>query len=153
MPNYKSHLTGGFFAYLLVLYFILNNQTISFATGIEWLLFTLMGSLFPDVDIKSKGQKLFYWVATILAAVLLYHEHIQALIILGFISVVPLLVRHRGIFHRLWFVILIPFGISIFLCFYLPGCNRIIMFDTFFFIVGAVSHLWLDLGLRKMLRL
>jgi hypothetical protein len=153
MPSYKGHLAGGIFAYLLALYFVLTNQSISIATGIEWLLFTLAGALFPDVDIKSKGQKFFYWIVFFLGLILLFLEHIQAFVILGFICLVPLLVRHRGIFHRLWFVVCMPTFLSIFLCVYMPGCSRIIMFDTLFFIVGAVSHLWLDLGLRRMLRL
>lgn len=152
MPGYKSHLAGGIFVYLLGLYFVLTNQSISFATGAEWLLFTLAGALFPDVDIKSKGQKLFYWIAFLLALVLLLHNHTQALIVLAFICIVPILVRHRGIFHRMWFVIFVPLLGAIFLCSYMPGCSRIIMFDTIFFIIGALSHLWLDLGLRKMLR-
>lgn len=153
MPSYKGHLSGGFFIYLLVLYVILNHYSITMATGLEWLLFTLAGSLFPDIDVKSKGQKLFYTIALFLSVLLLVFEHFQALIILGFLCLVPILVRHRGIFHRLWFVILVPTLIAIFLCSYMPHCNRIILFDTFFFIVGAVSHLWLDLGLKRMFRL
>jgi hypothetical protein len=153
MPNYKGHLAGGIFAYLLAIYFVLSHQSITLITGAEWLLFTLAGSLFPDVDVKSKGQKLFYWITLLLALILLLSDRIQALIILGFICVVPLLVNHRGIFHRLWFVILVPSFLAMFLCSYLPGCSRIIIFDTIFFVVGAVSHLWLDLGLRRMLRL
>jgi len=152
MPNYKGHLTGGIFAYLLVIYFVLSHQSISLITGGEWLLFTLAGALFPDVDVKSKGQKLFYWIALVLGLILLLSEHIQALIILGFICVVPLLVNHRGIFHRLWFVLLVPSLTAFFLCSYMPGCSKIIIFDTIFFVVGAVSHLWLDLGLRRMIR-
>lgn len=153
MPSYKGHVAGGLFAYLLCLYVVLTHRTITLATGLEWLLFTLAGALFPDVDIKSKGQKLFYWIALLLALILLIKGQIQAFIILGFISFVPILVPHRGIFHRLWFVILIPVSLAFFLCLYMPGCNKIIMFDTLFFTIGAISHLWLDLGLRKMLRL
>lgn len=152
MPSYKGHLAGGIFAYLLAIYFVVSSYNITFANGLELLLFTLAGALFPDVDIKSKGQKLFYWIALLLALVLLLRNHTQALIILAFICIVPILVRHRGTFHRMWFVIFVPLLGAIFLCSYMPGCSRIIMFDTIFFIVGALSHLWLDLGLRRMLR-
>lgn len=153
MSNYKGHLTGGLFVYVIALYFVLTTKSITIATGIEWLLFTLAGSLFPDIDIKSKGQKLFYTIALILSIILLLLDHIQALIILSFICLVPIIVRHRGIFHRLWFVITVPCILSFVLCMYMPGCNRIIWFDTLFFIIGAVSHLWLDLGLKRMFRL
>ena len=152
MPSYKGHLAGGIFVYLIAIYFVVSNQSISLATGLEWLLFTLAGALFPDVDIKSKGQKFFYWIAFFLAVILLLSDHIQALIILGFICAVPLLVNHRGIFHRAWFVILVPTIIAFFSCAYLPDCSTIIFYDTIFFIVGALSHLWLDLGLVRMFR-
>lgn len=152
MPSYKGHLAGGIFAYLLAIYFVLNNHSISLATGLELLLFTLAGALFPDVDIKSKGQKIFYWIAMLLALILLLYDHMQALTILIFICIIPLLVRHRGIFHRTWFVILVPLGSALLLCSYMPKCCTTIMFDMIFFVIGALSHLWLDLGLRKMLR-
>lgn len=152
MPSYKGHLAGGIFVYLIALYFIISAQAANFTTGLEWLLFTLAGSLFPDVDIKSKGQKLFYWVMLLLMIVLLINDQKQALIIVAILGVIPLLVRHRGIFHRLWFVILVPLLIAWILCNYMPYCSNTIMYDCLFFIIGAISHLWLDLGFARMIR-
>jgi hypothetical protein len=152
MPNFKGHLAGGFFIYLVVFYWIVSNQTVSLTTSLEWLLFALAGSLFPDVDTKSKGQKIFYWIVLFLAALLLSMSHMEAFVILGFLSLFPLLVRHRGIFHRTWFVILVPSLVASFCCMYMPNCSSIIMYDTLFFIMGALSHLWLDVGIKGMLR-
>jgi len=152
MPNFKGHLAGGIFIYLVAMYWILSNQTISLSTSLEWLLFTLAGSLFPDVDTKSKGQKLFYWIALALSLFLLSNNRMQEFVILGLCSLVPLLVGHRGIFHKTWFVILVPASIAGICCLYMPHCEKIIMYDTFFFIMGALSHLWLDLGIVRMLR-
>lgn len=152
MPNYKGHLAGGIFAYLITFYLIIAAQAPTFTTGLEWLLFTLAGSLFPDVDIKSKGQKLFYWVMLLLMIVLLINNQTQALIIVAVLGVIPLLVRHRGIFHRLWFIILVPLLVAWILCLYFPNCEKTIMYDCLFFIVGAISHLWLDLGVRRMIK-
>ncbi len=153
MPNYKGHLAGGIFAYLLSLYMIISYKSITLATGLEWLLFCLLGSLFPDVDTKSKGQKIFYWVVLLLAAVLLFSERLQGLLLLGALGIFPLLVRHRGIFHQLWFIILIPIAIAWLACGCWPNCSTIIAFDALFFIIGALSHLWLDLGLLRLLGL
>jgi len=64
MPGYKGHLVGGTVAYGL-LFFGLVGVVVkqpSMLTAGEWLLFALAGSLFPDIDIKSKGQKYFYYV-------------------------------------------------------------------------------------------
>ncbi len=152
MANYKGHLAGGIFVYLLGIYFVIQARSISLVLALEWLLFTLAGALFPDIDIKSKGQKLFYWILFFLSMILLLLNHIQALIILGFIGLTPLLVRHRGIFHSLWFVLLIPSLVAFFVCMYVPNCSRIIVFDTIFFIAGAISHLWLDFGFKRMMR-
>lgn len=151
MPSYKGHLAGGIFVYLIAIYFIIATQAPSFATGLEWLLFTLAGALFPDVDTKSKGQKLFYWIMLILMIVLLINDKTQELIAVAILGVIPLLVRHRGIFHRLWFVILVPSAVAGILCLYVPHCSSTIKYDCLFFIVGAISHLWLDLGLRRMI--
>lgn len=154
MPNYKGHLVGGFFFYLITLFIIGSFfMSVSLATKFEWLLFTLAGSLFPDIDTKSKGQKFFYILVFLLAIFLLAKNKITSVIILLFFCLVPLMVHHRGLFHRLWFIIATPAIISFIICCYLSGCNKIVFFDTVFFIVGAVSHLWLDLGFRRMLRL
>lgn len=152
MPNYKCHLVGGLCAYLIVFFGLIGAHVVSFATAFEWLLFALAGALFPDIDIKSKGQKLFYWIVLLLMIVLLARGHTQPLIIIAVLSMLPLVVRHRGIFHRLWFIIFIPVITAVILCHYFPYCHTTILYDCLFFIAGAISHLWLDLGLRRMLR-
>lgn len=151
MPNYKTHLAGGLFAYLLSLYAVMNTQTVTFTVSLEWLLFCLAGSLFPDVDIKSKGQKIFYWIVLLLGMFLLFNKRGQALLILGAIAIFPHLVGHRGIFHRLWFIIAIPSLVGWVACSYWPTCSTTIIFDALFFIIGAISHLWLDFGWRRLL--
>lgn len=152
MPGYKGHLTGGalFFGLLVALLPWFNP---SFLTGIEWLLFTLAGSLFPDIDIKSKGQKLFYWVVLVVVFVAVLQHNVAILTLVSIAALVPMLVNHRGIFHRLWFVIALPASVAFALSLYIPAYAKTIFFDTFFFIVGAISHLWLDLGLKRMLRI
>ena len=151
MSNYKGHLAAGIFVYLLSIYFIVNSHYVSLSTGLEWLLFCLAGSLFPDVDIKSKGQKIFYWIVLILGTILLFNKRGQALLTLGVLAIFPLLVHHRGTTHRLWFVIVVPIIVAWLACKYWPTCSTIIMYDTLFFIVGAISHLWLDFGWRRLL--
>ncbi len=153
MSNYKGHLAGGLFFYLITLYGIASYYVCpALPTAIEWLLFALAGSLFPDVDIKSKGQNYFYWLIFALLLFLFFMKRFTLMAIVGVIAVIPQLVRHRGIFHRLWFVILLPIFLAMALCLYIPSCKTIIFFDALFFVVGALSHLWLDLGLRRMLR-
>src|SRR5438309_2217826 len=63
MPGYKGHLVGGTVAFGLLFFALVGvvvRQPSMLIAG-EWLLFALAGSLFPDIDIKSKGQKYFYF--------------------------------------------------------------------------------------------
>lgn len=152
MPNYKGHLAGGAIAYGLTAGLLLSVCHPSFFTTIEWLLFALAGALFPDIDIKSKGQKLFYWVLLGMYIFLIARNHFEIIALLSVISIVPMLVKHRGVFHRLWFIVLIPTMTAFCISLYVPSYAIIIFFDTIFFITGAISHLWLDMGFKRMFR-
>ena len=151
MPGYKVHLTGGAVAFTVVLV-ATGGYTSSFVTWAEWLVFALAGSLFPDIDTKSKGQKLFYNIIFVLLLFFLVLRNYGALVILALAACIPLLVNHRGIFHRAWFVVAVPFAAAFMLGLYVPDHMRIALFDALFFSAGALSHLWLDLGLRRMFR-
>ncbi|HEB41493.1 MAG TPA: hypothetical protein ENI08_00545 [Candidatus Dependentiae bacterium] len=155
MPGYKGHLIGGVAAFGITLLvstkiFALDYSLVMAA---EWLICALAGSLFPDIDVKSKGQKYFYWVVLALFIFCILWQKYKLLAGCSVIVVMPMLVRHRGIFHRLWFVILVPLAIWFFVSFYVPYIQQRMLLDTIFFIAGAISHLWLDLGIRRMLRL
>ena len=152
MPNYKSHVSGGCIAFALVLILVVPRYHPSIFTMIEWFLFTIAGSLFPDIDIKSKGQYYFYWIMLLLFVVLAMNNHFKHLAIISMLSIIPLLVKHRGIFHRLWFVIAVPLAIWYVLTMQFPTLYTALFLDTLFFIAGAISHLWLDMGIR-MIRL
>lgn len=152
MPGYKGHLTGGVCAYGVGLY-LLRSQCASYTMGAEWLVCSLAGSLFPDIDTKSKGQKYFYWLILALLSILIISKKHTAASYVSIVTVTPLLVRHRGIYHRLWFVICIPFLGWYILSRHYPSLTYPLWYDTLFFIGGAISHLWLDLGLRRMFRL
>jgi membrane-bound metal-dependent hydrolase YbcI (DUF457 family) len=111
-----------------------------------------MGSLFPDIDIKSKGQKYFYVIVLCGLITLFIQEKLVTLAWCSIISLAPMLVRHRGIFHQLWFVIAMPFGVWMFLSAVTPAYKNPLFYDIIFFIIGAVSHLWLDFGIYKLAR-
>ncbi len=151
MPNYKGHLAGGFVAYIFVIVFLI--QCTSLSNAVEWLCFTLLGSLFPDIDTKSKGQKLFYKFIFVVFLLLLVQKHFVALAMLSLLACIPLVVSHRGLCHKIWFVIGVPVGMIIYCKLFFPHYAFLIFWDAFFFCIGALSHLWLDLGFKKMLRL
>ncbi len=143
MPGYKGHLVGGFVAYVCVmLLFIAVRPPLTIA--FEWLCFTLAGALFPDVDVKSRGQKYFYYFVFALFAMLMCQGKHYIVSCLSLIMITPMLCRHRGIFHDARFLIVMPIMVWMFVSVLFPCVMRPLFLNIVFFIVGCLSHMVLD---------
>jgi hypothetical protein len=118
---------------------------------IEWLGCTLAGSLFPDIDTKSKGQHFFYRILTLIFIVLILIRHYKAVAFIGLLSLIPLIVHHRGVCHKVWFIVAVPSSVALLLASYLPACKYLFMYDAAFFILGALSHVWFDIGSKRLM--
>lgn len=153
MPNYKGHVVGGGVAYIATLACLHTWLRPSLSLAVELLVFTIAGALFPDVDIKSKGQKLFYRVTGLLMIILLVQEQYASCAFMALAALLPLLVNHRGIFHQWWFLLSCSAAAVMYARLYISEYAPLISIQIFFFTIGAVSHLWLDFGPRRMLRL
>lgn len=151
MPNYKGHLFGAAVVYTLALFCVCGFQ-VSLMRAFEWFVFALIGALFPDIDTKSKGQKLFYYCIGIVFLILVMQKRFQALAFVSFIALFPLIIRHRGITHSLWFIGALCISVLIFVQLQFPQYASIIFFDVLFFFIGALSHLILDRGFRRTFR-
>jgi hypothetical protein len=149
MPNYKKHLYGGIVAYIFILLFIIRC-TPSWGVALEWLFCALAGSLFPDIDIKSKGQKYFYHIILILFIILACKQRFVVITCLSFIVIVPLLTKHRGIFHSSVFLIVFPISVWLLMSCIFTHVSRLLFIDTMFFIAGALSHILLDFGCARL---
>lgn len=152
MPNYRGHLVGGLAVYCIVLA-VLVGFIPSVVTGFEWLLFTLAGALFPDIDIKSKGQKYFYYLVFIALVVLMYQQKFRVASCFSFFAITPMLTKHRGIFHNPFFVVALPLSILMAMSMLFPALSWPLFFDTIFFIAGSLSHLFLDGCLSSKLQI
>ncbi|HJZ24498.1 MAG TPA: metal-dependent hydrolase [Candidatus Babeliales bacterium] len=147
MPNYKIHLLGGMISYLSLLLLIGYNQSISVL--VSWAAMALIGSLFPDVDTSSKIQKIFYRFVFGCLLLALWYKYIIFFIILSLLSFLPFLVSHRGLFHRFWFITFFSGFIIISIITLYPHLDKMfIIYPLLFFLIGALSHLILDLGPR-----
>jgi hypothetical protein len=156
MSSYKGHLFGGVFIYMMIVVgaaFYTMMSKVSFAQLIEWLLCTLAGALFPDLDIKSIGQKWFYRALACASIVLLIYEKQQAFTIVSLCGLVPLLVNHRGILHRSWFILSVASIYMIVIAHVAPSYIEAAFVDACFFVLGAFSHLWLDGGWRLLIKI
>src|SRR5271154_4379661 len=134
MPGYRKHLVGGAVAYLSLLLLCSGLNPTPMA-AIEWLGFCLIGSLFPDIDIGSKGRYVFYRIFLILLLIFLLRRNTMALCLLGVLMLLPMLVNHRGLFHRWWFVIGLPFAVAWLCSCSLASCKDAFMLDALFFAV------------------
>lgn len=151
MPGYKGHLVGGGIAFG-GLYLLVQPWCPSTTIAAHWLGCTLAGSLFPDIDVKSKGQKYSYWLLLALFILLILENKLELLALLSILSLVPMLVRHRGLFHRAWFVSGMPLLLWVIVSSSHPAWAQALFFYTLFFVVGALSHLWLDFGFSRLFR-
>ncbi len=148
MPQYKTHLMAGFFVFLLI--FLLFQSTNFFGHySFLYMISCLFGSLFPDIDTKSMIQKFLYFILFTITIVAILSKQWEIASIIGLFSLIPLIVNHRKLTHRIWFVILIPFFIPVVTFYY----NKAIIFPIFvsyiFFVLGAISHILLDFGIFK----
>ncbi len=139
---------GGAAAFGLL--FFLVPMVPTTARAIEWLLWSLSGSLFPDVDTKSKGHNLFYVAMVPLLLFLIAQSRFQLAAVLAVASLLPLVAQHRGLFHRLWFLFLVAGALFLVLPVYTGIGKAVLQLDLLFFLAGGISHLWLDVGFAKM---
>lgn len=150
MPNYKGHLTGGLVIGLICVYIISWWLPLSIGITLQLLLCGLFGSLFPDIDTKSQGQLLSYRILAVVLLVLIIQQRTAIALACSAVGIVPLVVHHRGLFHRVWFITTLCAGVVLYAWLYWPVYASIVGLHTFFFFIGALSHIWLDVGLKRM---
>lgn len=150
MPNYKGHLAGGFVAALLLVYVVSWWMQPTVQIALQLMLCALFGSLFPDIDTKSQGQLLTYRFLAVVLIVLMVQERFTLALGCSAVAMLPLIVHHRGLFHRVWFIVALCASIMTYTWSYMPQYGIIVALHTFFFFIGALSHIWLDVGVKRM---
>ena len=105
----------------------------------------LMFSLWPDVDIKGLGQKVFYTIFFITDLILIfYFQHYKAAAYFGLLIILPILAKHRGWTHYRITAIILPLPLILVPLFVFNGT----LFEGIPFYLAAVtgyfSHLFFD---------
>ena len=146
MAGYKGHIAGGIILMMIVLNLVFYAFTSpSWIEIILYMLLAIMFALWPDVDIKSKGQKLFYILFFITDLYLIIVQKFEAAAFLGLFIIIPILSKHRGWTHSIPAMILIPSPILIY-----PmisgGTMEFFAGVPYYFaaITGYFSHILLD---------
>ncbi len=143
MPGYKSHITAAlFFCGLLYLFPFWLPMSIWEKAGCVAL--AVFFGLWPDVDIKSKGQTVFLIGFVILDTVLILRHEYEKAAYLGLIIVLPIVGRHRGWTHSVGGMLLVTGGLYIAAIQY-SGLSPMALLPYFIAaLLGYVSHLILD---------
>lgn len=115
MAGYKGHISAGAGFGLLMIIGLAFSPLAEQLTleeklvkGLVVLWLAVMFGLFPDVDIKSKGQVLFYRIFFVLDIVLLVKKYYVEAALLGFLALLPIISKHRGWTHTFWAMLLVP---------------------------------------------
>lgn len=155
MPNYKGHLLGGVIAFTIINTTpVLKNlvpYTSVFCKLIE-LSLCLLGSLAPDVDIRSKGRH-------ILDAMLLFGFFLASVfrstwtsVLMCCIFLFTRSIGHRQITHNPFFILVVPYSLFVILSGHFPLLPMLNQKNFYVaFVTGAYSHLILDFMPKKYL--
>lgn len=150
MADYKGHMVGAFVAvgaFMAAAAFVgYRLKPIFF---LQALFFAFLGALFPDIDTKSKGQRLLYMILFCLLLILLVYKKFLIAAVIALMSFVPLLVHHRGFLHTVWFSVFFT-TVSVVICsLQCPAYAAAAVRNGLFFLVGIFSHLLIDFGPRR----
>jgi hypothetical protein len=146
MASGKGHVVGGVafvWLFLIVLsnYFFIPSIMEIFIYSSIIILF----SLWPDIDISSLGQKVFYTIFFFTdIALIFYFKEIEIAAYFGLLIILPILANHRGWTHWKITAILLPTPILLAPYFFLDGALSDGLPYYFSAVTGYISHLFFD---------
>lgn len=146
MPSYKVHLIGGAVVFAMTHHIATTLSFLHDFSSLQLLLVfgvTLIGSLFPDIDVTSRIRQLFY-MALIPCLPIAYFFNIRLFFVLSTITLIMLFLRHRGVTHTVWFLAFIPSALAGLYILKNPDFWHFYAFTGFCFFAGALSHIALD---------
>ncbi len=119
MSNFSEHSQKGLHAFVWAL--ILVFPIILWKTNFNILEFlqnlwriplcfglTYLSALFPDIDIKSKSQRIIYLLLLTLLGLLILYGYYGWAAGTGFFAVWAIIFKHRGFLHSLFAAVVIP---------------------------------------------
>jgi hypothetical protein len=147
MPSYRGHLMGGLvtFAALAQLHTfgkIAGQTTVLIFAG--ELIATLAGSLFPDIDTKSRGRRYFNYIIFAAMGIAILQRSLFLVLFFSTFWIFQFIVPHRGITHNPLFLVAAPIFILKAISPHAPWLSTLPMRYYLFFVAGAFSHIILD---------
>ena len=142
----KGHILGGLVFLWLFLTILANFFFVP--SAMEIIIFTaiaVMFSLWPDVDIKSLGQKVFYTIFFVTDAILVfYFQDYKTAAFFGLLIILPILAKHRGWTHSRLTAVLLPTPLLLVPMYVFEGSLAQGIPYYFAAVTGYFSHLFFD---------
>lgn len=144
--TWRWHVLGGVVAYCVALLIISYFYTLKPEQASFWFFLTVFGALFPDIDTKSTIRGFIYgkWLLLMLIMLVLLNVNTPIIIAISLLCLLPLVVRHRGLFHSKTVLIALPIALAIAGGWYFPTYAVDFALATAFFVAGTFSHVTLD---------
>lgn len=147
MPNHRTHLLAGLVTAGSLFYFLMKCKAVPFTENHYFILsyaLCLTGSIFPDIDVASKMQRIFLRIAAIALLLTIIFMKWFLFVFLGILTTSLFIIKHRGSTHKVWFLLLFPLLITGYIAGHhiLPTPHLTLFY--LFFIAGALSHIALD---------
>ncbi|MGQ9630809.1 MAG: metal-dependent hydrolase [bacterium] len=117
MAGYRGHSLGGAFAGVIVVFASLfalmalgGGERIYFGWWELplWFALAMLGALWPDVDINSKGQTVFYALFIAVDFAFIFSRRYEYAAFLGLFAMLPAVSKHRGWTHSIWAMLILP---------------------------------------------
>ncbi len=145
MASGRGHIWGGLIFAIIFVYTITNYfYNPSLLEIVIYIALACMFSVWPDIDIKSHGQKIFYSMFLVTDVFLIIQKEFEIAAYFGLIIILPILAKHRGWTHSIPAMILIP---SPLLLYPVIMDGSISISGIYFYaaaVTGYFSHLVLD---------
>ena len=146
MASGNGHILGGLVFLWLFLTILANFFFVP--SAMEIIIFAaiaVMFSLWPDVDIKSIGQKVFYTIFFVTDAILVfYFQDYKTAAFFGLLIILPILAKHRGWTHSRLTAVLLPTPLLLVPMYVFEGSLAQGIPYYFAAVTGYFSHLFFD---------
>jgi len=143
VPGYRGHLGAACIPVVLLLWLFLSLG-LGMREGLLSSLLCFLGAIAPDIDTRSRARQLFF---TLLLGAWLFALFTRSWMIFLVVLVIAFFVlqqRHRRLFHRFWFWVLLAAFILCATWQTVPGHFFEVFILTSSFLIGVISHLYLD---------
>ncbi len=152
MSTYRGHIAGGIVTYALTAWITLHimpTHQFPWYAHPAFIGCTIFGALFPDIDTRSTIQQIFL-ITLIIAIPLALIYNVSLFIGLSVACLTALVIPHRTLTHRPWFLIALSIFLASIIFIKIPTHRFVLITCCVYFCAGALSHWFLDFGLRRI---